>query len=307
MDGPPREGGRVGQGSASLQNETTATDGAGPDTVRASPLMARRDHADPSVFRPENMLREARRQKGIGDAAVPPVCILDPDGDIVHLLRTAHAAERSRSWACYHTAMWEWEGEAGRCGIVGGGVGGAFAVLLAEQLFASGCEFLVSIASAGRIGDDLQPPAYMLIDNAIRDEGTSHHYLPAAPTVEADRRLADLAEAAMRTATRNPRRGTSWTTDAPFRETEAAIAARRHEGAMTVEMEAASLLAFAAARGRPVVCVAHVTNQLGCVEGDFDKGEHDGARQSLAIALAIASACRVPPRLMAERLAMAAP
>ena len=67
-------------------------------------------------------------------------------------------------------------------------------------------------------------------------------------------------------------------------------------------MEAASLLAFAEARGRPVVCVAHVTNQLGCVEGDFEKGESHGAQQSLAIALAIASACRAaPPPLIAAR------
>ena len=47
--------------------------------------LPRDDHSAPSVFRPENMLRESRRQKGLRSGAVPAVCMLDPDGDIVDL------------------------------------------------------------------------------------------------------------------------------------------------------------------------------------------------------------------------------
>jgi hypothetical protein len=53
-------------------------------------------------------------------------------------------------------------------------------------------------------------------------------------------------------------------------------------------MESAALYAFAAARCRPVICVAHVSNQLGQVEGDFDKGEANGARGSAELVRAIA-------------------
>ncbi len=87
-------------------------------------------------------------------------------------------------------------------------------------------------------------------------------------------------------------RGATWTTDAPFRETAATIAERRDQGILTVEMEAASLPAFAQACDRPVVCLAHVTNQLGCIDGDFEKGELNGATESLTLALAIAAGCR---------------
>ncbi len=257
-----------------------------------SPLLARDDYGETSIFRPENMLREARRQKGIGNGRVPPVCILDPDADIVCMLRTARGAARSAHWACYHTDMWEWQDGAGRIGIVGGAVGGSFAVLVAEQLFASGCEFLISIASAGQIAPGLPTPSYVLIERALRDEGTSHHYLPSASYVEADGRLVDCADAAMRPLGRHVLRGATWTTDAPFRETACTIAARREQGLLTVEMEAASLLAFSKACNRPVVCLAHVTNQLGCVDGDFEKGELNGAAESLTLALAIADACR---------------
>ena len=88
-------------------------------------------------------------------------------------------------------------------------------------------------------------------------------------------------------------RGTSWTTDAPYRETEAAIDAARAQGALAVEMEAAALYAFSRARGASVLCFAHVTNQMAQIEGDFEKGEQDGARASLDVIAAAARACGV--------------
>jgi purine-nucleoside phosphorylase len=86
-------------------------------------------------------------------------------------------------------------------------------------------------------------------------------------------------------------RGASWTTDAPFRETEQAVAAAAAGGLMVVEMEAAGLYAFAKARGRAVLCLAHVSNRLG-QKGDFEKGEADGAPASLRLIQAAAEAWR---------------
>jgi hypothetical protein len=84
--------------------------------------------------------------------------------------------------------------------------------------------------------------------------------------------------------------GSTCTTDAPFRETPEAIGAASRANILAVEMEAAALYAFAKARNRPVLCFAHVTNQLGRVEGDFEKGVADGAELSLqVIGLAVAS------------------
>jgi uridine phosphorylase len=87
-------------------------------------------------------------------------------------------------------------------------------------------------------------------------------------------------------------RGTSWTTDAPFRETAAAIARCRAQQVLAVEMEAAGLYAFACARRKPVLCFAHVTNQMAIVEGDFEKGEADGSSASLSVIAAAATAWR---------------
>jgi purine-nucleoside phosphorylase len=84
--------------------------------------------------------------------------------------------------------------------------------------------------------------------------------------------------------------GASWTTDAPYRETETAIAAAIDVGAVCVEMEAAALYAYASARTRDVVCIAHVTNSMAVAGNDFEKGNANGATASLALAAAVARA-----------------
>jgi uridine phosphorylase len=252
------------------------------------PLLERTDHSAPSLLKPENMLREARRQKGLAAGSVPAVCVLDPDGDIVQHLRRHHGAIRSTNWACYHTEMWEWLEGGNRLGIVGCAVGSSFSVLVAEQLFASGCSLVLSLASAGQIADDGPPPYYILIERALRDEGTSHHYLPAARYAECDPGLFALAKRTLRRTGLPIRSGATWTTDAPFRETAETVISRRNEGVLAVEMEAAALYAFAKARGIDVLCLAHVSNQLGQIEGDFEKGHGNGAVASLRLLSALA-------------------
>jgi uridine phosphorylase len=167
-------------------------------------------------------------------------------------------------------------------------------VLVAEQLFVSGCQLLISVTSAGQITDNGPPPYFVLIDRALRDEGTSYHYLPPARFAEApDASLLARVESAL---TALPgiaiRRGATWTTYAPYRETDAAIASARHAGALAVEMEAAALHAFATAKRRSVVCFAHVTNTMAQTNGDFEKGEADGATATLAVVAAVARAWR---------------
>src|SRR5271166_4631939 len=152
------------------------------------PILAGKDFAAPSVFAPENLLREARRQRGVPDAAVPEICVLDPDGDIVRWLAKTGRTRPSPGWACYHTELYEFQHEGEHLGIVGCAVGASFAVLVAEQLFVSGCRFLVSMTSAGQIVSHAPPPYFILIDRALRDEGTSYHYLPPAAFVGADER-----------------------------------------------------------------------------------------------------------------------
>lgn len=258
-------------------------------------LLIQKDVSAPSVFRPEGLLREARRQKNLTDAPMPDICVLDPDGDLVRQLRAAGRAERCSAWACYHTDLYRFEEGGVTFGVVGCAVGAPFAVLVAEQLFASGCRFLVSVTSAGQIQDNGSPGYFIVIDRSLRDEGTSYHYLPPSPFAEADPALVQPAMEALAATSLTVLQGATWTTDAPFRETEAAIADAKARGVLAVEMEAAALYAFARARCRPVLCIAHVTNQMAAVEGDFEKGDANGAHDVLIVLGALAKAWRSLP------------
>jgi Phosphorylase superfamily len=224
------------------------------------PILRHKHHRAPSVFAPDALLREARRQKKIGAGTVPEICVLDPDGDILRHLRATGRAHRLPQWACYHTDLHSFEQEGLAYGILGCAVGASFAVLVAEELFASGCKLLISVTSAGQIVPVREPPY-------CRAEG----------------RLVHLAETSLAAAGMPVQTGAAWTTDAPFRETREAIETARSAGILAVEMEAAALYAFAAARQRPVLCFAHITNQMGRVDGDFEKGAADGAEESLKV------------------------
>jgi len=260
--------------------------------TKAPPILSHKHYDAPSAFMPDSLLREARRQKGLAAVAVPEICVLDPDGDIVRHLRATGHARRHPGWACYHTELDTFQHEGCEYGIVGNAVGAAFAVLIAEELFASGCRLLISMTSAGQIAPIQAPPYFIVVDRALRDEGTSYHYLPPSDYSEADADLTELAREALGAAGIALQVGATWTTDAPFRETLEAIDAAAKAGILAVEMEAAALYAFAKACNRPVLCFAHVTNQMGRIQGDFEKGVADGAKESVRVISLFASRWR---------------
>lgn len=91
-------------------------------------------------------------------------------------------------------------------------------------------------------------------------------------------------------------------TDAPFRESASLIAARRAEGILSVEMEAAALLAMTRSLGRPVACLAHVTNAMATRPDDFEKGGHDGREEALELcARALGAAVEYARSSLSER------
>ena len=251
------------------------------------PLLDNKNPAAPSVFEPKALLREARRQKGMAPADVPAVCVLDPDGDIVRRLKSTGASRPFDGWPCYHTALDAFTLAGREVGIVGCAVGASFAVLIAEQLFASGCRLLLSVTSAGQITLGAKPPYFVIIDRALRDERTSYHYAAPADFSHADPALVARAAEALKGRAYV---GASWTTDAPFRETAEAIRAAKARGILAVEMEAAALYAFAQARGARVLCLAHVTNTMAQGGDDFEKGEADGTAEALAVLGALVKA-----------------
>ena len=246
------------------------------------------DHA--SLFKPDNLLREARRQKNIPEGQLPPICILDPDGDILNNLLSTNSAKINSYWACYHTKLYNFKFEGIEFGIIGCAVGASFAVLIAEELFVSGCQLLISVTSSGLILPKQKPPFFVLIERAWRDEGTSYHYTPPSEYSFINREILAMLEDTFSELTIPVNKGATWTTDAPFRETAIAIEQAKSLGILAVEMEASALYAFAQACQKAVICFAHVTNQMGNIEVDFEKGEANGSRDALELIAATAKA-----------------
>ena len=137
------------------------------------PILRHKRYDQPSIFIPQKLLREAQRQKATPAGVIPAVCLLDPDGDLVRRLVATNQASLNPSWACYHTHLYDFEYDGLGFGLVGWAVGASFAVLVAEELFASGCQLLISVTSSGQIRPVAKPPYFVLIDKALRDEGTS--------------------------------------------------------------------------------------------------------------------------------------
>jgi uridine phosphorylase len=254
------------------------------------PILDDKDPNSPSVFLPESLLREARRQKGLATAAVPRLCILDPDGDIVRRLMSSGQLSRFDAWPCYHTDLHTFALAGETVGILGCVVGAPFAVLIAEELAACGCQFLISLTSAGQIVAAGRPPYFVVIDRALRDEGTSYHYAAPGTFADADPDVVAAATNALKNTALRVFAGASWTTDAPFRETAQAVEAARAKGVLAVEMEAAALYTFASTRSISVLCLAHVTNTMGLTDVDFEKGEADGTVDALTVLETVAKA-----------------
>jgi len=242
------------------------------------PILAGKDHAAVSVFEPANLLREARRQKGLVPAAIPGDLPPRSDGDILRALRGAGRATLSPAWACYHTDLYEFDEDGMRFGIIGCAVGAPFAVLIAEELFVSGCRFLISMTSAGQIVPQGERPYFVVIDRALRDEGTSYHYLPPGEFAEADGVLVARRCARSRgRAPGLPRRGLDHRCAVP-RDRRAIEKARARNILDGRDGSGRALCLCPRARQAGPSALAHVTNRMAVDAGDFEKVTPTGGR-----------------------------
>lgn len=152
-------------------------------------------------------------------------------------------------WAHGDSVLYRLQTSNGPVAVFRPGVGAPLCCGLFEDAIATGCRKFVACGGAGAVIPRLALGHIIVPEAAIRDEGTSYHYLPSSRRVHADPTAVAAAVDVLTERGIPHVVGTTWTTDAPYRETRAKIAARRDEGAITVEMETAAFLAVAQHRG----------------------------------------------------------
>ncbi len=237
----------------------------------ALPILCHDLQARPS-FTPEGLVTAVRESRNLAPVSVPPICVLDFDGDLTDWLISRNLVQPFRPWACFHTTMYVLEAEGLRCGIVARTIGGPYSVLIAEQLHVTGARLTLGLTSAGRVSPSLPLPSFVIPTSAVRDEGTSFHYLPPSDRVDAPTPLNDLLAEEISSLGIAVAQGCVWTTDAPYRETKSQLDRHAAEGVLAVEMQAASLFAFATARHADLAVIAHVTNAVDHMDQQFGKG-----------------------------------
>jgi len=149
-----------------------------------------------------------------------------------------------------------------------------------EEAIGLGCRAFCACGGAGAIRPDLALGHIVVPDAALRDEGTSYHYLPAARWVTVDAKGIRIAVQVLDELGLPHVVGPTWTTDAPYRETRAKIARRAAEGCLTVEMETAAFFAVARFRNVPFAQLLYAGDNVAGDEWDprgWPEAEHKGA------------------------------
>lgn len=157
------------------------------------------------------------------------------------------------------------------------GIGAPTLAMVLEQLFAQGVERAVLVGYAGSLDPEIEMGDVIVADRALRDEGTSHHYLEPGRWVAADEGLRTRIERTVERAPETLHVGPTWTVDAVFRETPEEVERYAEDGVLTVEMEAAAAFAVGAFRDRPVAAAFVVSDYLtpDGHERHFDATEED--------------------------------
>ena len=148
-----------------------------------------------------------------------------------------------------HNPVYEMEVDGRRLALCHPGVGAPLSAAFMDELIALGCRKFIACGGAGVLEGNLTLGHLIVPTGAVRDEGTSYHYLPPAREVDASPEAVVAIEKILKRDHVDYVTGKTWTTDGVYRETTAKIQLRRAEGCLTVEMEAAAFFAVARFRG----------------------------------------------------------
>ncbi len=216
--------------------------------------------------------REAFIEPGrvISRRDVPERCVISFFSDVIEKVVAEHQARMlvENRWEDGPHPLYEISYRDRRLAFFQPGIGSAMSAALLEEVIAFGCRAFIACGGCGVLAEDLVAGHLVLVSAAVRDEGASYHYLPPAREVIADPRgvkvLADLlSERGLPYLV-----GKTWTTAGPYRETRARIARRKEEGCLTVEMEAAGLMAVAQYRGALFGQILYAGDDLSGPEWD---------------------------------------
>lgn len=218
-------------------------------------------HRGDALVTPEQA-SDYRREREEGDPVDPPeAVVLCYSRGLMRYVTEAYDGEEVGH---YYGDLYVLDETDRRVGVLGNfGIGAPTTAMLLDELAADGVETFFSVGIAGSLDADVEMGEFVVCDRAVRDEGTSHHYVESARYARASETLVEATERLLTERDEPYRVGPSWTTDAIYRETVAEVERYAQEGVLTVEMEASAVFAVADYRGVEAGAMFVVSDYLG--------------------------------------------
>lgn len=221
-------------------------------------------HLQKPLFSPKDFLLYLKRIGRYPEFKAPHGVIICYQSGLLEYILKNHKTTRATGLCREMYLLDETDGNAA---VVGNfGIGGPAAGVVLEELIAFGVKRFISIGTAGALQRSRKAGHLMVCEKAIRDEGTSYHYLKPSKYAYPSKRVTDELKAALERFEYNYFMGVTWTIDAPYRETVAEIKRYQKEGVATVEMEASALFAIAEYRKVELGAMFTISDSLAELE-----------------------------------------
>ncbi len=201
---------------------------------------------------------------------MPGHCVICFFKEVVDKIVTEHNAKMlvENRWEDGPHPVYEIEFNGQRLALYHPGIGSSLTAAILEEVIAFGCKKFIACGGAGVLSKDIAVGNLIVVSGAIRDEGVSYHYLSPEREVVANEIGVNALVKTLNNRGVPHRVGKTWTTDAPYRETQNKIAKRKEEGCLTVEMESAGMMAVAQFRGVIFGQVLYGGDDLSGIEWD---------------------------------------
>lgn len=216
-------------------------------------------HSEKALFSPENFITYAKKLNKYPKIKPPEGLILCYQKSLLEYILANHKTTPANVFGEIHL-LDEYQGRIAVASVYG--IGGPCAVMTLEEKIVFGIDKFISIGSAGSLQKNLSIGDIVVCDRAIRDEGVSYHYLEDSKYASASEEMTRRIKSSLDKLDIEYTTGTSWTTDAVYRETIAEVLQYQKEGVATVEMEAAALFAVAQYRNVQVGSILTISDSL---------------------------------------------
>jgi len=159
--------------------------------------------------------------------------------------------------------VYELDYKGKKIALIQAGVGAPIAGAQIEELTALGCRKYIACGACGVLHREIAVGHLIIPTAAVRDEGTSYHYVAPAREIAANQRIVKIIENTLAEQNIPYIKAKTWTTDAFYRETPLKIQQRKNEDCVTVEMEAAAYMAVSQYNGVGFGQILYAGDNLG--------------------------------------------